>query len=1654
MLPTMALPSQFHPHHHMDRRFGYDLVGRPYDLQHRPFLQQDFNRDSAASVPRSRNQYPHPIQRPASLNPDTPDAPKVTKTGEHTLRRKTPNGTLAAGYDGTPGDRAIQPPAAKHIIVSSDSRQQHPSSHPSPSVDSYTWQSMPVEQVSSLNYQNFPPAFQQALGQNHSSSNNSLSVDQYQSSAATGPSWVRSLNLQPGVDSVLHQTPPIPQSPAYYFHNGPSVPTVLPASLQSFLGPTAPVGTGPYGPYWPDGAYIPYRPAAQRDSRFGAGSGFSSEGNSAHLFDLQNPMLNQNSYSVSNFPDSGFSWNQSSSAGKHDVLLQQNKFPPRHSHHPSLGNIKDQHRNNLPYHVRAASGLNNAPARPVSHTNYSIPPSLSDPQARVQTAEFKEKVLSWAHGVYVDLLASLHHARKNSISNSSADGKSQRNLKPAIFPKPPRQPGLDFSAHIDMPRHNSYPSSRFDLSPHGSSRHANNRQLERSMPGLMFNQRSHTNPQLGDGFHTIRKSSGASLSQLTGSVPSESTTMASAASALEMLSHLCNETNWEWIDGMLLGGCLAYGLGDYQKATRWYSRIIARDARHVEAISNLAATFLALDRKEEALQHWLRAVKLRPSYFEAVEHLINLLCTSHRGREAVNIIKFVENSLRVPRNGEYFRSDEHASETESDAESTGSYDRMAFDYDNDLDHALAMKINLNDSISAGFASSGFAIPGSDNGRILALVHAKGNMLYALGDNAGAAAAFEEAILIASGRRCRGIKGLIKQIVDAFSRNGYGRIGEDDMTKSPLLLPPERATQTATLVFPPYGYPPGLEYVAEGLARKAAISTTSNSLLSLAKIYQDGMSSISASGISKTATNGVRDILALYYLSLSLQPSPSTANNVGILLASIQHNGPAKVRPRSIAGKTAIPEIPGVAPDSGIALALSYYSYGLTLDPKHAHLYTNLGSLWKDIGQLHAAIRMYELAVQYDGNFDIALANLANAVKDAGRINDAIVYYKRAVKVNPDFAEAVCGLANALNSVCNWTGRGGVLNGFGFSDQVHVDDNGLPRDVDSIQVGFGWMKRVVDIVDKQLKDGETWGRGMLTSAVVEQFCAQVSSMSQYNSNARKLVSLLRSWAGQKWEGSRIVKLVERIIRSITWQWYQDLHVHGKEYPLSRYRRPQLPAGLSAPNAPTVLPFHTFTCPLSAKQIRHISQRNGLRISSATLRSAWLPQTVYPPPKPPQPYIKVGYVSSDFNNHPLAHLMQSVFGFHNPNRVKAYCYATTASDNSTHRQQIERESPQFHDASGWPVDRLVEQIVRDGIHILVNLNGYTRGARNEVFAARPAPIQMSFMGFAGTLGAEWCDYILADEMSIPRDTLSPGRRDYRIEDRIFEEDHAEEMENWMYGERIVYTRATFFCCDHRQSAPDSDAPHISWDREQERRWKMRKELFPALPDDAIILGNFNQLYKIEPTTFRTWLRILSDIPKAVLWLLRFPELGEQNLKDCAVKWANEEIASRIIFTDVAPKQAHIARAQVVDLFLDTPECNAHTTAADILWSGTPMLTFPRYKYKMCSRMASSILSSALPDTEAGRQARKELVATSDEDYRAKASRLCRDLRYHPSESDQRDGNCTGRLVELRRMLFTHRWQSRLFDTRRWVNDLENAYEKVWSAWVKGEEGDIWL
>jgi len=623
---------------------------------------------------------------------------------------------------------------------------------------------------------------------------------------------------------------------------------------------------------------------------------------------------------------------------------------------------------------------------------------------------------------------------------------------------------------------------------------------------------------------------------------------------------------------------------------------------------------------------------------------------------------------------------------------------------------------------------------------------------------------------------------------------------------------------------------------------------------LAKIYQDSMST--GNGAQKIVAS-VRDILALYYLSLSLCPSPSTANNVGILLASVQEVS-APIAIQIATGQ--YPAAPGCSPGSGISLALAYYNHGLRIDPRHAHLYTNLGSLLKDMGQLSNAIKMYERAVSCDGKFDIALANLANAVKDQGRTSDAIGFYRRAVMVSPNFAEAVCGLANALNSVCDWIGRGGIAKAGGSLDRWHVDSNGMLHDARSSGTeSSGWMQRVVHTVESQLRDGEQWGKGVLSVDYIDSVLniMQILSSSWTRERCTAFRGMMESWQYKSWQGTKIVRLVERVTKRLGWQWYHDRHSLGSILPQSHYKRPMLPSGLAVPSAPTVLPFHTFTCPLTADQVcfhiaasyhandyqvRMISQRNGLRISCSTLRSSWLPRYIFPPPPPPSPVLHVGYVSSDFSNHPLAHLMQSVFGFHNSKRVKAFCYATSVSDGSEHRRKIETEAPVFVNASEWSSERLIKQIVNDGIHILVNLNGFTRGARNEIFAARPAPIHMSFMGFAGTLGAEWSDYIYADTTAIPSTVLRPWKRSTSLETMDKEGCEDDAKHQWVYSENIVFAKHSFFCNDHRQSAPDSQTPQLSWDEEQTRRWQMRKLLFPQLDKKHIIFGNFNQLYKV--------------------------------------------------------------------------------------------------------------------------------------------------------------------------------------------------------------------
>ncbi|KAJ1886919.1 hypothetical protein LPJ66_009387 [Kickxella alabastrina] len=464
-------------------------------------------------------------------------------------------------------------------------------------------------------------------------------------------------------------------------------------------------------------------------------------------------------------------------------------------------------------------------------------------------------------------------------------------------------------------------------------------------------------------------------------------------------------------------------------------------------------------------------------------------------------------------------------------------------------------------------------------------------------------------------------------------------------------------------------------------------------------------------------------------------------------------------------------------------------------------------------------------------------------------------------------------------------------------------------------------------------------------------------------------------------------------------------------------------------------------------------------------------------------------------------------HDRRRVRVFCYATTAADGSAHRAKIEREAGVFVACAAWPTQRIVERIAADGIHVLVNLNGYTKGARNEIFAARPAPVLVAFMGFAGTLGAGWCDYVVADPVVCPpwtvRSEVRAGRRRRLAAAAAAaaaqgaqgprppppldfgELDPEEDAGAWVYTERMIYMPHTYFVNDHRQGFREDDelralaaAPGDAlWRAEQDARHRMRRELFPQLGDGVFIFANFNQLYKIDPQLFRLWLRILERAPSAVVWLLRFPAAGEDHLRRVAREWAGDAVAARLVFTDVAPKHMHIKRGRIADAFLDTTECNAHTTAVDILWSGTPVLTWPRHEHKLCSRVAASVVCAAV-GADAGQMVVGDAEAYVDRAVRwATEATYTYEYAYPPADAapapapaldaapaaapmrgildpDPQTGLvqhklCGGPAMDLRFRLFMQRDQSRLFDTQRWTRNLERGLEEAWRRWVAGDD-----
>lgn len=317
------------------------------------------------------------------------------------------------------------------------------------------------------------------------------------------------------------------------------------------------------------------------------------------------------------------------------------------------------------------------------------------------------------------------------------------------------------------------------------------------------------------------------------------------------------------------------------------------------------------------------------------------------------------------------------------------------------------------------------------------------------------------------------------------------------------------------------------------------------------------------------------------------------------------------------------------------------------------------------------------------------------------------------------------------------------------------------------------------------------------------------------------------------------------------------------------------------------------------------------------------------------IRVAYMSPDFREHPVGHLVAGLFEHHDKSRFELIAISLGVNDESRLRQRMVAAFDEFIDAQRMSSLEVASLLRAKEVDILVDLAGYTQDARVDVLTLRPAPVQVSYLGYSGTLGSDYHDYIIADRHVIPPQ-LQDG-----------------------YTENVVQLPDIYMPTDDQLQIADP-LPRAAY----------------GLPGQGFVFCSFNHDYKINPGMFDLWMRLLAQVDGSVLWLMKLHEAAERNLLREAEKRGIAR--ERIVFATRVPRiEDHLARYRAADLCLDTFPYNAHSTSSDVLRAGLPLVTCRGQAF--ASRVAAALLSAVgLP----------ELITDTLQDYEALALRLARD------------------------------------------------------------------
>jgi protein O-GlcNAc transferase len=675
-------------------------------------------------------------------------------------------------------------------------------------------------------------------------------------------------------------------------------------------------------------------------------------------------------------------------------------------------------------------------------------------------------------------------------------------------------------------------------------------------------------------------------------------------------------------------------------------------------------------------------------------------------------------------------------------------------------------------------------------------------------------------------------------------------------------------------------------------------------------------------------------------------------------------------------------------------AIASYEAALAIRPDHAEALYNRGNVLRDLGRYEEAIASYERALALRSGYVEALNNRGNALAAVGRHVEAIASYDRALSERSDHAEALFNRGNAFSALEEHEealssyeralalrpdhaetlyNRGNALFALGrYAQALSSYDRALairPNHAPTLNNRGNALQKL----DRHAEALASYEAALaIRRDDAEALVNRGNALLQLKRHAEALASYDEAVRIDPDHPHAIGALANCALAICDW---------ARTTRLGDELKARVAGGRSIINPFTLLGY----CDDAALQLKcartfihHKTPRQPPPLWTGQVRRG--------------DKIRIAYLSADFREHATAYLAADLFERHDRSRFEVAGVSYGPDDKSEMRARLVAAFDRFHDVTA-KTDREIAMLLHDlEIDIAIDLKGTTYDSRPAILAHRPAPIQASYLGYPGTMGADFIDYIIADWIVLPLD----------------HEPH--------YAERIVRLPG---CYQVNSQRPISAAAPAESGRNHISR-SAPACVAAGLPENGFVFCCFNNNWKITPPIFDIWMRLLAAVEASVLWLLRDNAGAEDILR--AQARSHDIDPSRLVFADRVNLVEHLARHRLADLFLDTLPYNAHTTASDALWMGLPVLTCMGSAF--AGRVASSLLAAAgLP----------ELITDSLDNYEALALRLARDAPL---------------LADFKHRLARNRAGSALFDIERFSRSIETAYETMWKTWQRGE------